>query len=235
MLSIIIPVYNEADCIEANLKQIQKRITKAKLVKEILVIDGGSTDDTLKKAKAIDGISLYASKKGRPKQMNFGAKKAKGEVLYFLHIDSFPPQNFDELIMDSIKNGHEAGCFKMKFRSNHPWLKFVGWLTKFNSRSCRGGDQSLFVTASLFEKVGGFNEEFLIYEDHEILKSIYEQTRFDVIQEQISTSARRYEEKGILKLQLLFWAVYFKKWLGADAKELYQFYEKKINNSVISK
>ncbi|NEV94466.1 glycosyltransferase family 2 protein [Psychroflexus sp. YR1-1] len=231
MLSIIIPVYNEAEVIEANLKQIQKRISAASWVDEILVVDGGSSDDTLIKAKAVEGIRVFVSPKGRPKQMNFGAKRATGQILYFLHIDSFPPENFDEMIVNAFKNGHEAGCFQMKFRSSHPWLKFTGWLTQFKARSCRGGDQSLFVTRSLFENIGGYDENFLIYEDHEILKPIYKQTRFEVISEWISTSARRYEDKGILKLQLLFLGIYFKKWLGASSEELFRFYEKHINNT----
>lgn len=230
MLSIIIPVYNEAEIIEANLQEIQKRISASSLVNEILVIDGGSADDTAEKAKSVEGIQVFVSPKGRPKQMNFGAKKAKSDILYFLHIDSLPPRKFDELIVNSIKNGHEAGCFQMKFRSKHPWLKFISWLTKFKARSCRGGDQSLFITKSLFEKVGGYNEDFLIYEDHEILKPIYEHTNFDVIPKWISTSARRFEERGILKLQLMFWAIYLKKWLGTNSEELYRFYEKHINN-----
>lgn len=88
----------------------------------------------------------------------------------------------------------------------------------------------MFVTKSLFKKIGGYNEDFLIYEDHEILKPIYKRSSFDVIPEWISTSARRFEEKGILKLQLLFWVIYFKKWMGATSEELYRFYEKHINN-----
>jgi rSAM/selenodomain-associated transferase 2 len=230
MISIIIPVYNEAEVIEANLKQIQKRISKKNYVKEILVIDGGSQDVTFEIASSLDGIKVFKSPKGRPQQMNFGAKQANGEILYFLHIDSFPTKDFDELIVNSVRNGHEAGCFKMKFRSQHPWLMFVSWLTKFKARSCRGGDQSLFVTKSLFDDIGGYNEDFLIYEDHEILKPIYDRTDFHVIQEWISTSARRFREKGVLSLQLLFWAIYFKKWLGATPKELFKFYEKHINN-----
>jgi len=230
MISVIIPVYNEAELIEANLNQIQKRISASRLVKETLVIDGGSTDATFENAKTVEGVEVFKSSKGRPRQMNFGAAKANGEILYFLHIDTFPPQNFDQLIVGSVNKGHEAGCFKMKFRSQHPWLKFISWLTKFKARSCRGGDQSLFVTKSLFEKIGGYNEDYLIYEDHEILKPLYELTDFDVIQHWISTSARRFKTKGILKLQLLFWVIHFKKWSGASPDELYQFYAKKINN-----
>jgi len=130
----------------------------------------------------------------------------------------------------AIENGHEAGCFKMKFRSSHPWLKFVSWLTKFKARSCRGGDQSLFISKTLFENIGGYDERYFIYEDHEILEPIYKQTDFKVIQQWISTSARRFKKKGIFKLQILFWMIYFKKWSGARPEELYDFYLKKIDD-----
>jgi rSAM/selenodomain-associated transferase 2 len=230
MISIIIPVYNEAEEVESNLKQIQNRISSLGYVTEILVVDGGSNDGTLALINQVDGIKCLESPRGRPRQMNYGAEQATAEILYFLHIDSFPPQDFDRLIIESLRNGHQAGCFKMKFRSRHPWLQFISWFTKFNTRSCRGGDQSLFVTKSLFEKVGGYNEEFLIYEDHEILKLMYDSSDFKVIQHPISTSARRFEGKGILKLQVLFWIIYFKKWSGASSDELYSFYMKHITN-----
>lgn len=230
MISIIIPVYNEAEEVESNLKQIQNRISSFGYVTEILVVDGGSNDGTLALINLVDGIKCSESQRGRSRQMNYGAKQATAEILYFLHIDSFPPQDFDRLIIESVQNGHQAGCFKMKFRSRHPWLQFISWFTKFNARSCRGGDQSLFVTKSLFEKVGGYNEKFLIYEDHEILKLMYDSSDFKVIQQSISTSARRFEDKGILKLQVLFWIIYFKKWSGASSDELYSFYMKHINN-----
>ena len=230
MLSIIIPVYNEAEVVESNLRQIQQRIGKPDLISDILVIDGGSTDQTFEKAKSIEGIKVYTSEKGRARQMNFGARKARGTILYFLHIDSLPPPNFEQMIVDSVEKGHLAGCFRMSFRSEHPWLRLISWMTKFKARSCRGGDQSLFVATSLFKKVGGYNENFKIYEDHEILKPLYQQTDFDVIQEKITTSARRFKTKGVLTLQLLFWMVYFKKWMGASPENLYRFYEKHINN-----
>ncbi|MFN2261525.1 MAG: TIGR04283 family arsenosugar biosynthesis glycosyltransferase [Psychroflexus sp.] len=230
MISIIIPVYNEAKVLETNINKICSRISKKKLALEIIVVDGESTDETAKIASELKSVQLISAPKSRPRQMNFGAKQAKYNILYFLHIDSFPPKNFDILILNAIENGHEAGCFKMKFRSQHPWLKFISWLTKFEARSCRGGDQSLFISKSLFENIGGYDEKYLIYEDHEILDPIYKKSDFKVIQQWISTSARRFQNKGILKLQLLFWMIYFKKWSGATPEELYDFYLKKIDN-----
>ena len=230
MISIIIPVYDEAEEVISNLRQIQNKISSFGYVREILVVDGGSNDGTLALIKQVEGIQCFESQRGRSRQMNHGAKRATAEILYFLHIDSFPPQDFDRLIIDSVRNGQQAGCFKMKFRSRHPWLQFVSWFTKFNARFCRGGDQSLFVTRSVFEKVGGYNEDFLIYEDHEILKPIYDFSGFKVIQYSILTSARRFENKGVFKLQVLFWIIYFKKWTGASSGELHKFYVKHINN-----
>ena len=81
-------------------------------------------------------------------------------MLYFLHADSVPPKNFDQYILDAIHKGSKAGCFKMKFDSSHWWLKLAGWFTQFNWKSCRGGDQSLFVDKKAFENLGGFNEGF---------------------------------------------------------------------------
>ena len=109
------------------------------------------------------------SPKGRAKQMNFGASQSKGSVLYFLHADSIPPKHFDQYIVDAMDKGSKTGCFKMKFDNSHWWLQLAGWFTQFNWKSCRGGDQSLFIEKIAFEAIGGFNEDFVIYEDNDLL------------------------------------------------------------------
>ena len=102
-------------------------------------------------------IISISSQKGRAKQMNKGAKKATGTILYFLHADSFPPQNFDSLIISEVQKGNLAGCFCMKFDHPHWWLRLAGWLTQFKSKACRGGDQSQFITRKLFNDIGGYD------------------------------------------------------------------------------
>jgi hypothetical protein len=161
--------------------------------------------------------------------MNHGAKHATAKVLYFLHADSTPPKDFDVYIINSVKDGYLAGCFRMQFDSQHPWMKFIGWLTKFNLRACRGGDQSLFVSTILFNEIGGYDEDYHIFEDHQIIAQLYKKTKFKVIQRTLITSSRRFEDKGILKLQLLYLSIYFKNWLGAEPDELYRFYLKHVN------
>ena len=127
-----------------------------------------------------------------------------------------------------VEKGNFAGCFKMKFDSKHLWLKLAGWLTQFNWKASRGGDQSLFVTKDLFIELNGFNEQFTIYEDIDFINKLYRIKQFVVIQQWIITSSRRYQTKGIWKLQYHFWMIYIKKWFGASAEQLYAYYAKYI-------
>jgi len=227
-ISIIIPMLNEADTIENLLSYLQKNST-SKNISEIIVVDGGSTDGSQNKVSNIKGIALLQSKKGRAKQMNFGAKHAKGNILYFLHADSFPPKNFDQLIINEVNKGNEAGCFKMKFNSKHLWLKAASWFTQFNWKSFRGGDQSLFVKQTLFNKIGGFNEAFIIYEDNDFISKLYALKQFVVIQEWLTTSARCYSTNGVYKLQYHYWIIHIKKWFGASPKVLNNYYKSHIS------
>lgn len=175
-------------------------------------------------------VKVIPSDKGRAKQMNVGAKNAKGDILYFLHADSFPPKNFDSLIIKEVKQGNLAGCFKMKFNSDHWWLKLAGWLTKLKWRACRGGDQSQFITKVLFDEINGFNERYIIYEDNDFINKLYAKHQFVVIQEDwIITSSRKYQKYGVWKLQYHFWVIYIKKWFGASPEELHHYYLKYIN------
>ena len=232
-ISIIIPVLNEAKNLEALLTYLQANTT-LELISEILVVDGGSSDGSQKIVsdfskkypKTIIGLN---SPKGRAKQMNLGASQAKGSVLYFLHADSFPPKRFDHHVVESINKGSKAGCFKMKFDSTHWWLRLAGWGTQFNWKSCRGGDQSLFVEKKAFESLGGYNEEFLIYEDNDFIYKLYEHHNFKVLPYWLTTSSRRYHTNGIWTLQFHFWMIHLKKFCGTTPKKLEAYYIKYIH------
>lgn len=202
-------------------------------ITEIIVVDGGSTDDTVNLVQSFSeknnlGIFLITSEKGRAKQMNAGAKKAIGQVLYFLHADSFPPKDFDSYIQASLKEGADAGSFRMKFDSNHPVLKVSQWFTQFNYKFCRGGDQSLFIKKEVFEQLQGYQESYIIYEDCEFINRIYDGYKFKVINAYLTTSARRYRKNGTAKLQYHFTIIHLKKLLGASPKSLSNYYQKHI-------
>ncbi|WP_370390698.1 TIGR04283 family arsenosugar biosynthesis glycosyltransferase [uncultured Winogradskyella sp.] len=226
-ISIIIPIFNECDFIGELLNHLQENSSKEN-IEDIIVVDGGSTDGSQSIVTKFKDVTLIASEKGRAKQMNTGARKAKGAILYFLHADAFPPKNFDQLIIDEVVQGNKAGCFRMQFDSNHWWLKLASWLTQFNWRPCRGGDQSLFITKALFQDIGGYNEDYIIYEDNILINELYRRRQFVVINKKIKTSARLYKKIGVWRLQYLFIRIYIKRWLGASAEELYTYYKNNI-------
>jgi rSAM/selenodomain-associated transferase 2 len=226
-ISVIIPIYNEVETIGTLLLYLEKNISN-KLPHEIIVVDGGSTDGSQKKVIANKNVTLIASEKGRAKQMNKGAKMASGNILYFLHCDSLPPKDFDLYIWDQVQKGHHAGCFRMKFDYAHPVLYVCQWFTKINHISCRGGDQSLFVTKQLFEEIGGYNESFTLYEDNEIIERLYAKKQFVVIPKQLITSARRYRENGVWRLQYHFTVIHLKRRFGHSIDSLQEYYKKNI-------
>lgn len=232
-ISIIIPILNESENIGNLLTYLIENSTP-KNIREIIVVDGGSTDGSQElvtnfiQTEKLFQLILINSPKGRAIQMNTGTEKATGEILYFLHADSYPPKNYDQFIINEAKNGFIAGCFRMKFDSNHPVLKFSQWFTRFNYKSCRGGDQSLYILKSLFKEMKGFDENYLIYEDCEFINRIYDTVQFKVIPETITTSSRRYNINGTWKLQYHFTVIHLKKWLGASPEKLSSYYFKNI-------
>ncbi|GAA4280740.1 TIGR04283 family arsenosugar biosynthesis glycosyltransferase [Gaetbulibacter aestuarii] len=229
-ISIIIPVLNEVNTIPKLLEHLTQNISNPKTT-ELIFVDGGSDDDTLKLLKNTQNIHVFNSEKGRAKQMNLGARKAQGEILYFLHADSLPPKNFDHLILNEVSKGNKAGCFKMKFDSNHFWLKLAGWLTQLPFPACRGGDQSLFVTKTLFNDVGGYDETFFIYEDNDLIRKLYKRKSFVVINKWLITSARTYRSHGVWKLQYYYAVIHLKKFFGASAMHLNEYYKKHVLQS----
>ncbi|AXT56861.1 glycosyltransferase [Aquimarina sp. AD1] len=232
-ISIIIPILNEAATICKLLSHLIQTSSSPNFIKEIIVVDGGSVDESRKTVTDFantqkTSIKLVSSEKGRAKQMNTGAAAASGEILYFLHADSFPPDGYDKDIIQQIHGGNEAGCFRMKFDSEHWWLRFLGWLTQFESKRCRGGDQSQFITASLFKEIDGYDEAYIVYEDNDLVDRLFAIDKFVIIPKYVITSARRYREVGVWRLQYHFLNIHMRRWLGASSEDLYRYYKEKV-------
>jgi rSAM/selenodomain-associated transferase 2 len=225
MISIIIPVYNEATAIAGCIAATRQTCTGA--LPEIIVVDGGSTDETITLAQAA-GAKVVTGPKGRGRQMNYGASIANGEILYFLHADSIPPQNFDTSIMNACKKSAFSGCFRLAFDHDHWFLKANSWFTRFDVNAVRFGDQSLFVTRGVFDKSGGFREDLIIMEDQEIIHRLKKHGRFEVMNDFVTTSSRKYLENGIYRMQGIFFRIWALYYLGYPQEQLLTLYRKLI-------
>lgn len=225
-ISIVIPVLNEV----GNLKKLNdhlKAVARKENLKEIIIVDGGSTDETIEIIKTFEDVQLVKSEKGRAKQLNTGAQHARGEILYFLHADTFPPDGFDEKILNAKAS---AGCFRLKFDNpDSIWLKIAPWFTQFSNFLFRGGDQSLFILSTTFRELGGFDERYAVYEDVEFIQRIRKKHRFDILDDYVITSARRFRENGSARLYYHFLMVHLKARLGQGPDALYDYYRRHIS------
>ena len=223
MISVIIPTYNEAIII-ADTINIVRQNDVAGLVKEIIITDGGSTDNTTSIAEANEATVVHSAK-GRAVQMNAGATFATQPVLYFLHADTIPPLDYSTLICKSVLKDRPAGFFKMTFDYPHWFLKVNCWFTRFNWSVFRFGDQSMYVTKKLFLAAGSFNENLILLEDQDFATRLKKITNTCVLKNTVITSARKYQEHGVYRTQATFYLVYLLYRFGASQKTLLTVYQ----------
>ena len=198
--SIIIPTYNEAQAIGRLVRNLLS-LGGASLL-EVLVIDAGSPDGTAEVARQNGAVVWQSPKKGRAAQMNFGASLAKGEMLYFVHADVGINPDFITDIEQAVKAGYEAGCYRFRFDSDKIMLRFNSYGTRFQGLMSRGGDQTLFITRALFDRLGGFNEYYTIMEDFDIIIRIRKVAPFFIIPKDVFVSARKYDTNSWLRVQV---------------------------------
>jgi rSAM/selenodomain-associated transferase 2 len=220
-LSIIIPILNEIDQLEGLLTALKKNMI---FENEIIFVDGGSSDGSYEFLRKKEAYSVIQTKKGRARQQNLGAEMASSDFLYFIHADTIPPYGFDKIIYQAFKQGFKAGSFRLKFLSSHLSLQLASFASRFNNRFCRGGDQSLFIKKKFFESLEGFNEEYLVCEDGELIDRIYKETLFCVLPKEVKTSARRFEDNGVFRLQFHFFMIHLLRYVGRSPTTLNQYY-----------
>jgi len=228
MISIIIPTYNEAERIANTISLTHAANGKHEI--EVIVVDGGSTDDTINIARQCGATVVKSVRRGRAAQMNTGATIAKYEMLYFLHADSIPPNNFTTQILSAYKDGAKSGCFRLGFDYDHWFLKVNAWFARFNVNAIRFGDQSLFVTKDVFQKSGGFREDLMMMEDQEIIHRIKKFGKFKVLNDVILTSARKYLDNGVYRMQGIFYTIWGLYYLGYSQEKLLQLHRRLIKN-----
>jgi len=227
MISVIIPTYNEATHIAPTIQTLWRH-DEAKLITEIIIADGGSTDGTIKYGLSEGVRVLSCPRKGRAAQMNHGAEAANGSILYFLHADTLPPAGFTTDIIAAVQREFLAGCFRLAFDHPHWFLKANCWFTRFDYNALRFGDQSLFIQKDRFFQCGGFCEKHIVMEDQEIIRRIRKKGKFTVMKKPVITSARKYLDNGIYKTQGIFYLIYAMYKLGFSQQHLVSTYRKLI-------
>lgn len=222
-ISVIIPTLNEASSIQPLLKSLQS--TDVEIPIEIIVVDGGSRDQTVELSKAM-GVTVLQTAAGRAVQMNAGAQIAQGEVLLFLHADTRLPQDFSGLIRQTLAQANVvAGAFELRIEGQTAGLRWIEQGVKWRSRHLQlpYGDQALFLKADTFREVGGF-AELPIMEDFEFVRRLQTYGKIAIAPAAVVTSGRRWQKFGVLQTTLINQLIIAAYFLGVPAERLARWY-----------
>ena len=198
-ISIIIPALNEAPSLMATLAT-----TRGASTGEVIVVDGGSEDDTVAIAESF-GARVLTAQAGRACQMNAGAAEASGEVLMFLHADTRLPKDFDAYILDALAEpGAIAGAFMLGLDRRQRGLRFIEMMANWRSRKLQMpyGDQAIFMRTEVWRRFGGFPLMPLM-EDFEMMRRLRRQGRVVIAPVPVISSARRWLKLGVFRTTLI--------------------------------
>jgi hypothetical protein len=223
-ISVIIPTLNEAAFIGDAIAHARNDDA------EIIVVDGGSTDDTANKA-SIAGARVSKSRKGRALQQNQGAALAGADVLLFLHADTRLPKDYVNHVFDMFLD-HETslGAFRFKTDSDKPRMRMIEFLVNFRSRHLRRpyGDQALFIRKTAFERAGGF-PKVPIAEDLLFVKKLSKKGSVGIAEAEAVTCARRWLRFGVVRTTMINQVILAGLALGVSPYTLSRIYRRSRN------
>lgn len=221
LISVVIPTLDEEANLPVTLRQLADRPDV-----ELIVVDGGSTDRTIEVARRFTPY-VFVSQPGRARQMNMGARHATGDILLFLHADTFLlPGAIDEIQRRIIGDGAVGGAFDLNIDSPRRLFKLVAKISSRRSRLFRlpYGDQGIFVWRQVFEVLGGF-PDMPIMEDIAFMRRLRREGRVTFIRTGLITSARRWNANGVVRTTLVNWWVTSLFFLRVPPRRLRKVYD----------
>lgn len=219
-ISVVIPARNEAAIIQNTLESLAERPRV-----EIIVVDGGSTDDTPSIVRR-RGVKLLTCRDGRAAQCNLGAAVASGDTLLFLHADTRLPGDFESMVFDALQPADvAAGAFRFRLDDDSPALRMIEWGVNLRSSWFQRpyGDQAIFTRAAAFWAAGGF-PDMPILEDYELVRNLRAMGRIEIAPASAVTSARRWNSLGLLRTLWINQKVLLGRRLGVAPRRLADWY-----------
>lgn len=222
-ISVIIPVWNDAECLES-----QRPVLHALQARghEVIVADGGSRDGSRHLASEITP-HVIQSDRGRAMQMNAGAAAARGDVLLFLHADTrLQPGALEALVAERARRGEKFwGRFDVRLDGDHWLYRVIETMMNLRSRitGIATGDQAICVSRGLFERVGGF-PRIPLMEDVALSKRLRKCCAPVCLRPPVVASTRRWARCGIVATTLLMWRLRLSYFFGADPARLARIY-----------
>jgi rSAM/selenodomain-associated transferase 2 len=222
-VSVIIPAFHEADTIAARLQDLQATRREGA---EIIVVDGGGDgDETAARAAPLCDFVMRAPR-GRSRQMNAGARAATGDILIFLHADTLLPPEAQTCMREGLaKSGRAWGRFDLAIEGRSRILPVIAWFMNARSRvtGVATGDQAIFVTRAAFEAVGGF-PDIALMEDVALSSALKRLSRPVCLRQKVTTSGRRWDQHGALRVILKMWSLRWRYFFGANPNDLARAY-----------
>ena len=223
--SIIVPVFHERERINDLIEYLSGLESEGNV--EIIIVDGAQEKDTLQIIQS-ENVVRISSEQGRSKQMNAGARAARGEILIFLHADTELPIHALRKIGSFTEQAeYVGGAFDLGIKSNKVIFKVIGTFSSLRSRLNRipFGDQAIFIRKEYFNKIGGY-KEIPLMEDVELLRRIKKSGgRIRIFYDRVMTSPRRWEKEGVIYCTLRDWTLQTLYLLGVSPEKLVNFYK----------
>ena len=202
MISVIIPVLNEAKILDQSLSLLALQLKGH----ELIIVDGGSSDKTVLIAKKYGQV--ISSERGRARQSNAGAAAASGDILLFLHADVWLDSGAIEGVETAIAVGYIGGAFKQRIEGEHPLYRLIERAADFRAKRLRifYGDGGIFIRRSHFDRIGGF-PNIPIMEEVEFSRKLRRHGEATLVEPMIHISARRWQKNGIIRTTLTNWLI----------------------------